>query len=119
MKERKYRATVPLLPKNDNANKLLSLNDFFQIAMGKFMWKLHNDILPTCIKNLFSEKSMSTKTRNKCKFHLGNPTTVHKRRFISYLGLKSWYQIPAEIKESKTLSSFKSKMKRRIMANVS
>ena len=91
---------------------LFNLSDLHRLAIGKFMWKLHNDKLTNCTKNMFTMKLNYVRvTRTSSQFHLSNPSSLAKRRFITFYGLKVWHHLPVDIKASKSINIFKKKMK--------
>ena len=75
------------------------------------MWKLHNNKLNDCTKSLFNVKLNYRATRNSSRFQLSNPNSLAKRRFITFLGLKLWHNMPIDIKSSKSINIFKKKLK--------
>ena len=93
-------------------NSMFSLEDFHILSIGKFMWKLHNNIHSKIIINMYKERpTQNILTRNNSRFQLPNPKTEHKRRFITFYGLKVWNSIPCEIRNSKSIYIFKKKLK--------
>ena len=95
----------------DNNEFYFTFDNLHKMAVGKFMWKLHNDKLPTCIKNMFLEKAHRIVSRNNTRFQLPNPRTEYKRKFITFYGLKLWNSIPLLIKASSSIEIFKRKLK--------
>ena len=93
-------------------NYILSFDNLHNLTIGKFLWNLHNDKVPICIKSMFKHKiNTNILTRNNAKFELPSPRTEVKRRFITYYGLKMWNQISPKIKASKSIDIFNKKMK--------
>ena len=79
-------------------------------AKGKIMYKLLNKMGPKSLTNLFSYKS------EKTNYHLGDissglclpkPRTNNMKNTFIYDGAQLWNSIPKEIRESKSLSSFR------------
>ena len=93
---------------NDN---LFNFDELNKLAIGNFMWKLHNNKLNDCTKSLFNVKLNYRATRNSSRFQLSNPNSLAKRRFITFLGLKLWHNMPIDIKSSKSINIFKKKLK--------
>ena len=94
-------------------NYTLQFDEFHEFQIGTFMWKLDNGHMPGCITELFPLKANNNRiTRQHSKYHLTIPKTNHKRRFITFHGLKVWHKIPTEIKSAKTLNGFKALFKK-------
>jgi len=97
-----------LYPHNE---RLFSLKNFHNLAVSKFIWKLHNEKLPNCIKEMFTEKTNNIVMRNSNRFILQRVNTEAKRRFITFYGLKLWNTIETEIKNSKSIEIFNKRIK--------
>ena len=83
------------------------------VAKGKMMYKILNNMGPQSLTKLFSNKS------DKTEYHLRNissslclpkPRTDHMKNSFIYDGAKLWNSIPKDIRESKSLSSFRKKI---------
>ena len=82
-------------------------------AKAKIMYKLLNKMGPKSLTNLFSYKS------EKTNYHLRDissglclpkPRTNNMKNSFMYDGAQLWNSIPKEIRESKSLSSFRNKI---------
>ena len=88
-------------------------------AKAKIMYKLLNKMGPKSLTNLFSYKS------EKTNYHLRDissglclpkPRTNNMKNSFMYDGAQLWNCIPKEIRESKSLSSFRKKIAAHIVA---
>ena len=88
-------------------------------AKAKIMYKLLNKMGPKSLTNLFSYKS------EKTNYHLRDissglclpkPRTNNMKNSFMYDGAQLWNSIPKEIRESKSLSSFRKKIAAHIVA---
>ena len=46
---------------------ILSFEDTVKYNLGKMMWKIHNSIFPTCLKNILDPQKNTKSTRNVTK----------------------------------------------------
>ena len=68
---------------------MFSLENFYTLTIGKFMWKLHNNALTDVFKAMFKENTQyDILTRNRDQFRLEKPNYFHKRSSITFNGLK-------------------------------
>jgi hypothetical protein len=82
-------------------------------AKAKLMYKLLNNMGPQSLTNLFTYKSEMTSynLRNvSSTLCLPQPQTNNLKKSFMYDGSFLWNSIPKEIKESKSLSSFRTKI---------
>jgi hypothetical protein len=80
---------------------------------AKIMYKLLNKMAPKSLTNLFAYKSEVTnyKLRNiSSSLCLPQPRTNNMKNSFKYDGAHLWNSIPNEIRESKSLSSFRKKI---------
>ena len=76
------------------------------------MYKVHMNLSPDIMQSIFQESSNPYNLRNKNPFKGHNVRTVYYgTETISFRGPKTWALVPAEIKASKSLEEFKSKVK--------
>ena len=76
------------------------------------IFKVKNNISPVFMKNVFPEPSNHYNLRIVPEFMTSNIRTVSNgTETISFRGPKTWSLVPKHIKNSKTLSEFKSKIK--------
>ena len=77
------------------------------------MFKVKKQLCPEPIQKLFPLQTASYDFRNKRQWEVANVKTVsYGTETIRYRGPKTWELLPAEIKESNTLTEFKAKIKR-------
>ena len=74
--------------------------------------KTKNNLKPTFMKNIFTERNMQYSLRNENHLRLPKvKTTAHGIENIQYRGCHLWFSLPSEIKDSNTLAEFKRKIK--------
>ena len=100
-------------------DQLLQLDNSFSIhhrnlqKLAIEMYKVQNNLTPNFMKEIFNERNLTYDLRNANPFLSHNIRTVKNGTdTISFQGPKLWVSIPSEIKESKTLPEFQSKIKR-------
>jgi len=71
------------------------------------MYKVKNDLCPSPVQQIFEKSLLNSKDWVIPKVRLVNPGI----ETIRYRGPKTWGLVPTEIKNSKSLSEFKSKIK--------
>ena len=72
------------------------------------MYKVYHNHSPIITSDIFSRRSIQYNLREKQDFLTRNTHSVrYGTDSLSYLGPKVWDLIPNEIKESKTLNTFK------------
>ena len=82
-------------------------------AKAKIMYKLLNKMGPKSLTNLFSYKS------EKTNYHLRDISSglyYNMKNSFMYDGAQLWNSIPKEIRESKSISSFRKKIAAHIVA---
>ena len=99
-------------------DKLLKLNEIFELELAKFMHKYNNNSLPKSFNNYFvpSDNIHSHNTRNK-KSKLFIPRANKKlgQKSISFLGRKCWNKIPNTIKDIKYSNTFTKQLKNHLL----
>ena len=76
------------------------------------MYKTKNNLSPISMKSIFPDNTNPYDLRNKNPFKTSNVRTVFNgTETISYRGPKTWALVPDEIKTSKSLLEFKTKIK--------
>ena len=74
--------------------------------------KTKNNLYPTFMKNIFTERDLQYNLRSKTHLQLPNVKTARRRiENIQYIGHYLWTSLPGEIKDSGTLPDFKQKTK--------
>ena len=82
-------------------------------AKAKMMYKVLNKMGPKSLTNLFSYKCEKTNYNLRdisSGLSLPKPSTNNMKNSFMYDGAHLWNSIPKEIRESKTLSSFRNKI---------
>ena len=97
--------------------KTLKLQDLIDTEVSKILFKAYKKDLPQNLQKLFikGQESHSHNTRNKKDFKHMKYTTIFKSHTLSVYGPKLWTSIPIDIKLSKSLITFKTRMKRVFM----
>ena len=85
------------------------------LSFGKFMWQIKNDEIPEILSNFSTRKSKSYGNDDSLKFHIPNIKLEITKNSIFYQGPKSWNNIPSDIKNKKSLQSFKNSYKKYLM----
>ena len=76
------------------------------------MYKAKNNILPCSLSESVTLREITYNLREKSDFQQYKPSTVYYGiETLSNLGPNIWQLVPNEIKESSTLSAFKSNIK--------
>ena len=76
------------------------------------IFKTKNNLNPTFMKNIFTERNMQYSLRNENHLRLPKvKTTTYGIENIQYRGCHLWSSLPSEIKDSNTLAEFKRKIK--------
>ena len=76
------------------------------------MFKIHRGLSPEILRETFVPKTSSYYLRSNDTFEKRKVNTVyHGTESLSFLGLKIWDLVPAELKQSETPYSFKLKIK--------
>ena len=72
------------------------------------MYKIKHQTAPDYLVELFNEREINYSIRNHDKFTLPNFDTItFGRKSFKYYGAKLWNNLPIEIKDSVSLSNFK------------
>ena len=110
---------------NYTKEKMMRLDDLIKIENIKLGYKLEHSQLPTTIQNMLNtdskEKSLvkthpyPTRTKNVPNL----PRAQNKAYHTSFLvkSIKEYEKLPLELRESKTLSGFIRKAKKRMLDN--
>ena len=98
--------------------ELLDLDDSITIhhkniqKLAIEMFKIKNNLSPPLMKGIFKENTNTYDLRNKRCWEPTNVRTVHYgSETIRYRGPKTWDMVPQNIKDSVSLTEFKSKIK--------
>ena len=76
------------------------------------MFKIHRGLSPEILRETFVPKTSSYYLRRNDTFEKRKVSSVHHgTESLSFLGLKIWDLVPAELKQSETPYSFKLKIK--------
>ena len=93
--------------------KILNLDQIFSLERGKFLYKLHNNLLPTNIGNYFEPDPFVNQHSYGLRSRTANlPTTLVSRtkyaeKSFQFGGQHFWNQLPGYIKDSKSFIAFK------------
>ena len=85
--------------------KILNFDNYKDLNTAKFMWKLSKNKLPISISKLFNKQN----SRNSLNLHLPTINTKHKKRFVSYSGIKTLELTTYRTKRNLSLLSFQKK----------
>ena len=75
------------------------------------MYQLNNDMLPSIFDSLFNKNKTVHKypTRQSDEFHFPLPRTILAKSIFTFEGPRLWGTLDNNIKESRSLNSFKFK----------
>ena len=99
--------------------KILTLQDTFQLELGKFCYKFNKDLLPNSFNQIFTNipHIHSYNTRNSKNRFFRPKHTGRGYKTLQNLGSILWNKIPLEIKNSSTIFIFTQKYKQHILQN--
>ena len=97
--------------------ELLKLFDIRQLELGKLMFSFNHLLLPPKVKNYFSlnKQVRSYATRYANDFHLPFCRTSFRKFSVSFQGPSYYNSLETDVKESNSLHSFKTKLKKKFM----
>ena len=90
-------------------SKILKIEDAFNLEIGKFMFKLQNNLLPISFKPYFKPAKLvhPHNTRNlDNKLFIPRINKKSGQKTLSFLGSQKWNQVSQKIKNSKSLKLF-------------
>ena len=100
-------------------DSLLPLDLNIEFALGKFIWKLHNEKLPTTISEIFLKHNVLPNDRDPQKYILPFRRTEIAKQFITCDGIKIWnYKVPASAKRIPTLKNFSRTLKKYLLTTL-
>ena len=96
--------------------KILKLQDLFHLKLLSFVYECVNKISPSCFHSFFelvgSVHQYGTRQVIKSNIFLTQKNTLqYGLRSVRYCGAKCWNNIPVDIKQSPSVSSFRQKIK--------
>ena len=78
-------------------------------SVAVLMFKVKSRLAPSYILDLFTNRELPYNVRDNDSFTLQSFNTItYRKKSLKYYGAKLWSNIPAEIRSSVSLSSFKS-----------
>ena len=102
--------------------ELFMLNDIHFYCMCQIIYKYCNDMIPYAIstaifpeRNLILNRPMAVSTRNRDLFAVSHHNTPHGRLLLNNYCYRLWQDIPPDVKSSKSLNIFQSKLKHHIL----
>ena len=112
-----YRAHTNELFFNNN---ILKVHDLYNYQLGQFMYQLENNSLPVTFKTMFVKNKTihSYRTRNSEAYHLPLMRTRLAKLNISFSGPNFWNSLDVTIKDSPSLSYFKTKLKKNYYVHI-
>jgi hypothetical protein len=85
---------------------LLIFDDIFVFSVAVFMFKLSNNMLPSCINYMFEHLQGSTR-RNAYDYFLPQVRLNVCKKFITFSGVQVWLKLPCILKSLSNLRDFK------------
>ena len=94
-------------------HKILNVKDLYLFQLGQFMYKYNINALPNIFNSIFHKNQSfhNYPTRQSNEFHLPRLRTLLAQNTFLYTGPKYWNSLDNEIKNARSLSSFKHKLK--------
>ena len=88
------------------------MTEVFKFCQHKCLKKIHRGLSPEILRGTFVPKTIlynlrKNDTFERCQVH----SVYHGTKSLSFLGSKIWDFVPVELKQSKSLDSFKLKIK--------
>ena len=98
--------------------KTLKLQDIHTLQAAIFMYKFTMNLLPQSFNNIFNLNSNihSHLTRRSNDYHLENPKTTLAHKSIRHHGPDTWNSLPQTVRNSPSLFSFKTSVKKLILS---
>lgn len=97
--------------------KVLKLPDLYSWQVSKFMYRFSNKMLPMSLSNIFTVQgnvhNYGTRNVQSVSVPLHKTSAVHKSLF--HIGPITWNNIDNNLKQSKSLSIFKNKLKSQLL----
>ena len=111
---------LPPTPSNYKKESMLNLEELLLLENTKLAFKLQHHLLPVRLHNMLNsdsrmkslQKRHHYETRNKNIPKLPSARTRHYHTSFLFQSLKDYEMVPLEIRNTKTLSTFKIKMKK-------
>ena len=104
-----YEHTSPLF----RSNKILKLTDLYEYNIAKFMFKFNCGILPSSLNKIFTTNKThhqyNTRNRNNPRIPLSKYSSTTKS--VRHKGPQIWNCIPTTIRSSRSINTFKYKLK--------
>ena len=97
--------------------RILKFEDLIKYQTCIHMFKANISCLPKNVQNMFNKSCEihHYNTRNKNNFHVKSVRSEKRKMSVNITGVSLWNELPKNIKESRSLNVFKSKLKRRIL----
>ena len=114
---------LPPTPSNYKKESMLNLEELLLLENTKLAFKLQNHLLPVRLHNMLNsdsrmkslEKRHHYDTRNKNIPKLPSARTRHYHTSFLFQSLKDYEMVPLEIRNIKTLPTFKTNMKKKLL----
>ena len=118
-----FNNTPTPTPLNYRKENMLNLKELILLENTKLSFKLQHHLLPVRLHSMLNsdsrmkslEKKHHYETRNKNIPKLPSAKTRHYHTSFLFQSLKDYEMVPLEIRNSKTLSTFIIKMKRKLL----
>ena len=94
-------------------HNLMTIDQMLTTAISTFMFRFHTGSLPSTFQGIFQTKSLSNHaTRSNSELIPCCCRNNLTKQSIRYIGPVTWNKLPSELRnESKTINSFKAKLK--------
>ena len=95
--------------------KVLMVSDEYKLSMAKFVYKQQHNLLPGVFDNHYTkvQETHDHVTRQKDLLKIGNHShkSRHRENMSAVSGAKIWNDLPEEVRQAKTLATFKNSCK--------
>jgi len=117
--QKKALKTALILPWRTSTSDLFNLTNalplecLYQLSVATFIFKFENSLLPSCFHSYFQANNQTHRfnTRSASLFRLPLFSTSCCQQSILFQGPKIWSKIPPHIRDCKTITCFKAKLK--------
>ena len=93
----------------------LKLQDLVDLSTATLMYKAHNQLLPTCVQELFQPRESHYELRGTAIFQQNNARINNKTRCVSITGVKLWNSLENELKNCSSIYKFKKMYKLKVL----
>ena len=92
----------------------MNLRELHDFEVAKFMYNMHNEILPEVFSNYVKpiQHSYSTRHRLRSHYELSTPSSDIGKTSVKFYGIKVWGSLNKDLQEATSIENFKDAYKR-------